>query len=91
VWRITQEAVMNVERHARASHVDVRWTCDGSGAVLEVVDDGTGMALDRVGGPGSYGIVGMRERAEAIGATLEIDSTRGEGTAVRCKIGARGD
>lgn len=88
LWRIAQEAVANVERHARASHVRVRWTCSETGALLEVTDNGTGIAPERIGVAGSYGLLGMRERAEAIGAALEIDSEPGEGTTVRCRIAA---
>jgi signal transduction histidine kinase len=88
VWRIAQEAVANVERHAHASRMNVRWICGESGALLEVADDGAGMRTDGVAKPGSYGLVGMRERAEAIGAQLEIDSVPGSGTTVRCWIEA---
>jgi len=88
VWRIAQEAVTNVERHARASRVAVRWTCGETGALLEITDDGAGMVLNGDAKPGSYGLVGMRERAEAIGGALEIDSAPGGGTTVRCRINA---
>ena len=88
MWRIAQEAVANVERHAQASHVKVSWLCAEGGALLEVADDGTGIAPERVAPAGSYGLLGMRERAEAIGAALEIDSTPGGGTTVRCRIAA---
>jgi signal transduction histidine kinase len=85
--RIAQEAVVNAERHAQANHVCVRLGGAGrGGAVLEVVDDGIGLPPKRFGS-GHYGMMGMHERAEAIGAELEIESAPGEGTTVRCRVG----
>jgi signal transduction histidine kinase len=81
--RIAQEAVVNVERHARASSVSV--VVDGP--VLEVVDDGAGLSPVPAA-PGHYGVVGMRERAAAVGGVLEIESARGVGTTVRCRVEA---
>lgn len=77
---IAREAVVNAERHAHARHVEVRL----DGGVLEVVDDGIGLPAPRR--DGHFGIVGMRERAEAIGAELEIESAPGQGTTVRCRV-----
>jgi signal transduction histidine kinase len=67
--------------------VTVTWQCDGETAVLEVADDGKGFPIGRAGRLDSYGIIGMRERAASIGATLEVDSTPGVGTRVRCLLG----
>jgi signal transduction histidine kinase len=88
MWRIAQESVVNVERHAEASTVTIRWRCDDGSAELEVTDDGRGMDAGR-GRSDSYGIVGMRERASSIGASLEIQSEQGEGTTVRCYLSQR--
>lgn len=84
--RIAQEALLNVERHAHATTVDVRWRCDEHGAILEIDDDGLGFPDGRAGRVDSYGILGMRERASSIGATLEIGSEQGRGTVVRCVL-----
>lgn len=86
MWRIAQEAVINVERHAEASTVTIRWRCDARQAELVVADDGRGMDAGRGGRSDSYGIVGMRERASSIGATLEITTHPGEGTRVLCYL-----
>ena len=87
MWRIAQEALVNVERHSEARHVVVEWGCDGVRASLEVRDDGRGFESG-TGRRDSYGLMGMRERAASIGATLEILSSLGEGTTVRCELGA---
>ena len=86
LWRIAQEAITNVERHADAERVTVTWRCDGSRALLLVVDDGVGFAGERAGRLDSYGILGMRERAASIGATLEVTGEPGVGTTVRCEV-----
>lgn len=85
-WRIAQEAITNVERHAHATRVHVRWWCDGRSAVLQVADDGVGFAPARAGRLDSYGLMGIRERAGSIGATLDVESTEGTGTTIRCLL-----
>ncbi len=84
MWRIAQEALINVERHAEAGRIDVRWRCEPGLASLEVTDNGRGFAVGKAGRQDSYGILGMRERASSIGASLELTSTPGEGTTLRC-------
>ena len=88
MWRIAQEALLNVERHAGAARAVVSWECDGERARLEVSDDGIGFPGGSAGRADSYGIVGMRERAASVGATFEIDSSVGAGTVVRCELGS---
>ena len=87
VARIAQEAINNAERHAGAQHIDVRWRCEKLGAELEVVDDGRGMAATAPLRRDAFGILGMRERADAIGASLAIVSPAGQGTTVRLRLG----
>lgn len=86
MWRIAQEALTNVERHAKASRVRVLWRCNGQAAALEIADDGAGFPVGRSGRLDSYGIMGMRERAASIGATLDVLSEPGKGTRVRCYL-----
>jgi signal transduction histidine kinase len=86
MWRIAQEAVTNVERHAHATRVVIAWRCNGERAVLEVSDNGVGFPIGKAGRLDSYGIIGMRERASSIGATLDVESTEGRGTVVRCTL-----
>lgn len=86
MWRIAQEAITNVERHGHASHLSVRWECDAVVAVLAVADDGEGFSVGRTLQADAYGLREMRQRADAIGASLEIDSAPGGGTLVRCRL-----
>jgi signal transduction histidine kinase len=86
MWRIAQEALANVERHAGATAVRVLWRCDGQRALIDVTDNGVGFEQGRAGRLDSYGVLGMRERASSIGATLEIVSAPGRGTRVRCVV-----
>jgi signal transduction histidine kinase len=86
MWRIAQEALTNIERHADANRVSIRWRCAGETAVLEITDDGQGFPMGRAGRLDSYGILGMRERASSMGATLDIESAEGEGTRVTCEL-----
>ena len=86
MWRIAQEALTNVERHAKASRARVLWRCNGTSAALEVTDNGQGFPIGTAGRLDSYGIMGMRERASSIGATLELSSQVGRGTRVRCTL-----
>lgn len=88
IWRLAHEAVSNVEHHARARNLRVRWECDGRGGRLTVADDGRGFDVERGGRNGSFGLLGMRERANAIGARLDIDSKPSRGTVVECRISA---
>ncbi|MDQ1395218.1 MAG: hypothetical protein QOG64_477 [Acidimicrobiaceae bacterium] len=87
LWRIAQEAVTNAERHAGAATVTVSWRCDEGGAALEVADDGRG--FHGQARPDAYGLVGMRERADSIGAILTVESAPGRGTTVRCILPVR--
>ncbi len=86
LFRIAQEALANVERHSGAWRCLVRWWCEEGAALLEVRDDGRGFASGRAGRLDSYGILGMRERAASIGATLDVDSVEGVGSTIRCYL-----
>ncbi|MGY6500128.1 MAG: GAF domain-containing sensor histidine kinase [Acidimicrobiales bacterium] len=86
MWRIAQEALANIEKHAKATRVRVLWRCNGGAAALEVADDGQGFPVGTAGRLDSYGIMGMRERAASIGATLDVLSEPGKGTRVRCYL-----
>lgn len=82
-YRVAQEALDNVAKHAGAQRIAVSLRKDGGRLVLAVEDDGAGFATDAVASEYRFGLQGMRERADLIGATLEIDSRPGQGTIVR--------
>ncbi|UDY34199.1 GAF domain-containing sensor histidine kinase [Dermatobacter hominis] len=85
--RILQEALTNVDRHADADHVDVVWDVRGGEFELVIADDGRGFESAKGVRDSAYGLVGMRERADVIGARLLIDSSPGAGTTVRVLAG----
>jgi signal transduction histidine kinase len=86
--RILQEALMNVERHAEAAHVGVQLRIGPEALDLSVADDGRGIGA-RESAPGKrrgMGLLGMRERAAALGGTAEASMRSEGGTVVRCRL-----
>jgi two-component sensor histidine kinase len=84
--RIGQEAINNAVSHAHPEHVFINLTFDARGVLLSVRDDGSGFDQVSVNRNGHFGLVGMRERAERIGAELNIVSTPGSGTEIRVDV-----
>ena len=96
LYRIAQEALQNVVKHARATHAEVELRCDAAVALLRVTDDGEGFDVAaRPGGaasPGgdvSYGLRSMSERAELLGGRLTVTSRPGIGTTVTATVPVR--
>jgi two-component system sensor histidine kinase UhpB len=89
VYRVAQEALTNVARHARASRVELRVERHGTDVVLTVRDDGRG--ITRAEQSSSQGVRGMRERAMLIGARLSISGAPRRGTTVQLTIPTRSD
>lgn len=85
LWRILQEALTNIERHAEADEVHVNWVVGPGKAWLEVRDNGRGFIPSRIRKE-RFGLLGMRERADAIGAHLQVDSQPGVGTRVLAEL-----
>lgn len=88
VYRIVQEALSNVVRHARASHATVRVRRTAGQLEVRIDDDGRGFDVARVraGGGGGLGLFGMTERAGYLGGRVEVTSTPGGGTHVCAEI-----
>jgi signal transduction histidine kinase/streptogramin lyase len=86
--RVAQEAIHNVKKHAGAKQLLVQLEYGRDGVALEVRDDGSGFAAQQGPQPGRFGLTGMRERAAAIGGTLEVVSEPGAGTTVRLRAAA---
>lgn len=82
LFRIVQEALTNVLRHAGATRVDIHLGMKSGCVTLEINDDGSGITEAGTMGPGSLGILGMRERAAALGGVLEVAPRAGGGTRV---------
>jgi signal transduction histidine kinase len=87
-YRIVQEALTNVLRHADASRVRVRVARDGGCVRVEVADDGSGATGNGAGGGTGSGVAGMRERAAALGGTLEAGPAPGGGWRVAAELPA---
>jgi PAS domain S-box-containing protein len=83
LYRIVQEALTNVARHAGAATVRVRLAPEPDRLLLEIADDGIGIRPGVIRNPGSLGLVGMRERAMALRASFEVLGEAGAGTTVR--------
>ncbi|MDR0465173.1 MAG: sensor histidine kinase [Treponema sp.] len=88
IFRIVQEALTNVEKHAQASEAIVILRCDSDGGIsIGISDDGKGFNPLKAGKKGFHlGIRGMEERAALLGGKLEIKSEKGEGTLVRLHL-----
>lgn len=84
IFRIVQESLNNTMKHAGASRADISLSRNDDGSIyVEISDDGCGMAPQKHSGSNrSFGIIGMRERAHALGAHFEIISKKGKGTTV---------
>jgi len=85
LYRIVQESLNNVARHARAAHVTIDLSRAAQGMDLTISDDGSGAS--HWTGSAGLGLVGMRERVEALGGTLNIESASGRGFRVRATVG----
>jgi PAS domain S-box-containing protein len=91
LFRIMQESLTNVARHARATKVSVRLERRGDDAVLTVLDDGVGMDRSARPNPRSFGLRGIGERALLLGGSAEIASRPGAGTTLVARIPLAGD
>ena len=89
VFRMVQESLANVAKHARASKVEIGVASDGHEVTLWVQDDGAGFRADAPRKPNSLGLVGLRERAQLLKGTVDIHSAPGRGTRVEARIPVR--
>lgn len=91
LFRIFQECLTNIIRHAGASRVDVSLDRTGGGIVLEVADNGRGITEAEISSPHAYGLMGMQERASLHGGEALITGEAGKGTRVRVSIPTGGN
>ncbi len=91
VYRVLQEALQNVHKHAQAAAVGIVWQRSAGNWVLHVTDDGIGFDLVKAARRAkSVGLLSMRERAELIGGSLQIQSSPGKGSAVTLQLPIEG-
>ncbi|MBE0531358.1 MAG: PAS domain S-box protein [Rhodospirillales bacterium] len=86
VYRIYQEALTNVVRHARALAIHIRLEREQSRFVMEIEDDGIGIPQQAVDCPSSFGLIGMRERVRSLGGTMTISRAPRRGTRICVEI-----
>ncbi|MEJ7576019.1 MAG: histidine kinase [Pyrinomonadaceae bacterium] len=86
VFRILQESLTNVLRHAKATAVMLELDVQADNLVLEIRDNGRGITEAEMTDPRSLGILGMRERASVVGGTVDITDADGEGTRVTVRV-----
>ena len=91
VFRIAQEALTNITRHARATSVDLQLDRRENVLHLIIQDDGRGITTDEAAGRASFGLGGMRERALLLRGSVEITGRPGRGTRVHLQVPLRGD
>ncbi|MFO0699235.1 MAG: PAS domain S-box protein [Nitrospira sp.] len=86
LYRVAQELLTNVVRHAHARSATIRLGCAGGWVYLTVQDDGKGFKVASIRGKGHYGLQGIQERVDLLGGSLEICSKPGNGTLVTVRI-----
>jgi PAS domain S-box-containing protein len=91
LYRVLQEALNNIAKHAKAGHVDVLLTYSHPKLIFTIKDDGVGLQTTRSGKtvPGEakgIGLLGMRERVGSVGGTCDVVSNKGKGTMIRVKL-----
>jgi PAS domain S-box-containing protein len=90
IYRIVQESLTNVARHAQATFVDVSVSLDGSWIVVEIADNGRGITEAELAGSSALGLLGIRERAYAHGGDADVHASTEGGTVVSVRLPAGG-
>lgn len=88
LFRIAQETMQNVVKHAGATRIEITLAREGDVIVFTITDDGVGFDPSAARGPTSSGLAGMHERAGLVGATLAVRSAPGRGTTIACRLPA---
>ena len=89
LWRMAQEALVNVERHADASRALVALDRHADSVRLRIEDNGRGLAPGDLAQPGHFGVTGMRERIEGVGGRFRLSTGRGGGAVVEATVPLR--
>ncbi|MFN2441889.1 MAG: ATP-binding protein [Thermoanaerobaculia bacterium] len=91
IYRILQEAMTNVARHADATRIEIRMRVREGSLILEVRDDGRGISESEIQARTSLGLIGIRERSGILGGSVHIEGFPGRGTIVSVRIPLSGD
>jgi signal transduction histidine kinase len=86
IFRIFQEVMTNVVRHAKATRVDIKLRLEGDNLVMNVVDNGAGISQSDLRSSRSLGLLGIRERATILGGIVEIEGIARKGTSVALTV-----
>lgn len=86
LWRVGQEGLANIERHAGARRVALELTIEPNEARLRLEDDGTGLPEQPENKPGHFGLRGLRERVEGLGGTFALSAARPRGTIIEARL-----
>lgn len=86
LYRVVQEALTNVARHAQANEVSVTLLADDRYCHLRIHDDGAGLPTDSAPRTDSFGLLGMRERISQLGGVLSVDSSLGRGVTTTARV-----
>ncbi|MBL9202282.1 MAG: PAS domain S-box protein [Opitutaceae bacterium] len=86
IFRILQESLTNVVRHANAAECEVELAETAEATVLTIRDDGIGIKPEQIGDPRAIGLIGMRERVHALGGAVEFSGSPGRGTTVTVRL-----
>jgi signal transduction histidine kinase len=89
LFRVVQEGMTNIVRHARAHTVRLELATEGEACCLKLIDDGEGIELAHPAFRWSHGLLGIRQRVRALGGRFSIDSERGRGTRLRIEVPMR--
>jgi signal transduction histidine kinase len=86
IFRIFQEALTNILRHAQATSVDITTKAEAGEFVLAIIDNGRGISENEKSGSQSLGLLGTQERAHLIGGKINITGVEGEGTVITVRV-----
>jgi signal transduction histidine kinase len=86
VFRIFQESLTNVARHANATKVTTDLKNENNSLILKICDNGRGIAKEEVASTESFGLIGIKERAHSVGGKVKIDGVEGKGTTITLRI-----
>ena len=91
LYRVLQESLTNVARHADATKVHIDLRRHNGWILLEITDNGRGITEEELAAPDAYGLIGMHERANLLDGTLNIESHIGKGTKLKLCVPIKDD